>query len=77
MIDVPNDKHNFIKKMASLGIVCGIGVDFPLHKMYGSKENLPNTDLAVKNSVALPIRPNLSNSELRKISTAVKKSLYA
>jgi len=75
MIDVPNNKHNFIKKMASLGIVCGIGIDFPLHKMYGSKENLPNTDFAVKNSVALPIRPNLSNSELRKISTAVKKSL--
>ncbi len=75
MIDVPNNKHNFIKKMMSLGIVCGIGVDFPLHKMYGSKENLPNTDLAVKNSIALPIRPNLTNSELRKITTAVKKCI--
>jgi perosamine synthetase len=75
MIDVPNNKQNFIKKMMSLGIVCGIGVDFPLHKMYGSKENLPNTDLAVKNSIALPIRPNLTNSELRKITTAVKKCI--
>jgi perosamine synthetase len=75
MIDVPNNKHNFIKKMMSLGIVCGIGVDFPLHKMYGSKENLPNTDLAVKTSIALPIRPNLTNSELRKITTAVKKCI--
>ena len=75
MIDVPNNKHNFIKKMMSLGIVCGIGVDFPLHKMYGTKENLPNTDLAVKNSIALPIRPNLTNSELIRITTAVKKCI--
>ena len=41
--------------------------------MYGSKENLPNTDLAVKNSIALPIRPNLTNSELLKITTEIKK----
>jgi len=75
MIDIPNNKHNFIKKMMSLGIICGVGVDFPLHKMYGSKENLPNTDIAVKNSTALPIRPNLKISELIKITAAVKKCI--
>ena len=75
MIDIPNNKHNFIKKMMSLGIICGVGVDFPLHKMYGSKENLPNTDIAVKNSIALPIRPNLKISELIKITAAVKKCI--
>ena len=73
MIDVPNKKHHFIKKMASLGIICGLGVDFPLHKMYNSKENLPNTNFAVEKSIALPIRPNLSNFELKKIVKAVTK----
>jgi len=75
MIDVPTKKSNFIKKMASLGIVCGVGVDFPLHKMYNSKINLPNTEFAVKKSVALPIRPNLSIAELKKIVNSVIKCI--
>ncbi len=71
MIDLPGNKHNFVNQMKSLGIICGIGVDYSLHKMYNSKISLPNTDFAVKKSIALPIRANLSNNELKKIVSSV------
>ena len=35
MIDIPSTKTSFIKKMRSKGIVCGVGVNHPLHELVG------------------------------------------
>jgi dTDP-4-amino-4,6-dideoxygalactose transaminase len=75
MIDLQGNKKTFIKKMASKGIVCGVGVDYTLHKMVGAKQKLPNTDYASEKSVALPIRPNLSEHEMDLIIKAVCECL--
>jgi len=76
MIDISNNKREFIKKMASQQVTCGVGVDYPLHKMMGVNDlKLPNTNYASEKSVALPIRPNLEQSEINHIVQAVQKSI--
>jgi len=76
MIDIPSTKTSFIKKMRSKGIVCGVGINHPLHELVGDyRKKLPNTEFAVNYSVALPIRPNLTENELNRIVIAVNESV--
>ena len=75
IIDVDSDKKIFIKNMADRGVVCGIGVDYPLHIMYKQNYDLPNTKTASKKGFALPIRPNLTDEEIELITDAVKNIL--
>ena len=76
MIDILSNKKLFIEKMRSKGIVCGVGLKKPLHELFGDiRRNLPNTEYSVNHSVALPIRPNLTESELKRIVAAVKESI--
>ena len=73
MIDVQNNQHDFIKKMISLEIVCSIDMDFSFYKMYELKNT--NHVFAVKSSIVLNINSNLTNSELLKITTEIKKCI--
>lgn len=76
MLDIPIDKKQFIKNMKSRGVICGVGVDYPLNVIMGKEEpNLPNTDFASKKSIALPIRPNLMKYEMDKIIDAVSECI--
>ena len=76
MIDISSNKMSFIKKMRSKGIVCGVGVNNPLHELFNDfRQKLPNTKFAVKKSVALPTRPNLTQYELDRIVTAISNCL--
>ena len=75
IIDLPRNKKTFIKKMATKGIICGVGIDYPLHKMVGDTQKLPNTDYASEKSVALPIRPNLTVNELELVVKSVCECL--
>ncbi len=75
MLDIKGSKKQFIDHMFSNGIICGVGVDNPLHIMYGNQLHLPNTDFASKQSIALPIRPNLSDTEVDFIIKSTKSLL--
>lgn len=75
ILDLKGNKNQFITSMYSKGIICGVGVAEPLHTIFKNKKHLPNTELASKNSVALPIRPNLSDSEVDLIIKSVKSSV--
>ena len=76
MIDISSNKKSFIKKMRTKGIVCGVGINHPLHELSGDfRKKLTNTNFAVQKSVALPTRPNLTENELNRIVTAVRNCL--
>lgn len=75
MLDLHMNKDKFIAKMHSKKIICGVGVAEPLHTIFGSRQNLSNTNYASKNSVALPIRPNLTDEEIDLIIKSVKISI--
>lgn len=75
ILDLKGNKNRFIASMYSKGIICGVGVAEPLHVIFKSKKHLPNTEFASKNSIALPIRPNLSDEEVDLIIKSVKSSI--
>lgn len=74
-IDIDVDKKQFIKNMNDRGVICGVGIDYPLHIMYGLNSELSNTEIASKKGVALPTRPNLNDKEIETIIDAIKNVL--
>ena len=61
--------------MADRGVICGVGIDYPLHTAYGHNYDLPNTEIASKKGIALPTRPNLTDEEIELIINAIKDVL--
>ena len=61
--------------MSNRGVICGVGVDYPLHIMYKQNYDLPNTEIASKQGIALPIRPNLTDDEIDLIINSVEDVL--
>lgn len=68
------NRSKFMKSMLEEGIQTGIHY-LPIHKMkfYLSKEKLPVTENTGKNVVSLPIHPNLSESDVKKIIQLTNK----
>ena len=72
-IRVDGDREKFIEELLKNGVGSGAYYPTPVHRLpsFGFEFDLPNTDLAAKSVVSLPIWPTLSESELEKIVTAV------
>ena len=74
-LDVDIDKKKFIENMEDEDVVCGVGINHPLHTAYGYDYDLPNTKIASKKSIGLPTRPNLTDEEIESIIKAIKDVL--
>jgi dTDP-4-amino-4,6-dideoxygalactose transaminase len=64
-----NELRQFLKKQ---GIICGYGVVGGLHRVLHSTGSFPMTDQWLDQGVSLPIYPNLTDSQIKKIVYSIK-----
>jgi dTDP-4-amino-4,6-dideoxygalactose transaminase len=67
------DRDRFAAKLASLGVGTGVYYPVPAHRLpaYGQVLDLPETELAAKQVLSLPIYPSLTEDERAKVIEAV------
>lgn len=69
------DRDRFAAELEKMGIECGIYYPNPVHQLpsFKSDNHLPNTVIATQQSLSIPVRPDLAESELEKIVDSVNK----
>jgi len=72
-VKVQGNRDYFAQKLSDSGVGSGVYYPTPVHLLpaFNKKKNLPNTSLACKQVLSLPIHPGLSGKDLRTIVNAV------
>jgi dTDP-4-amino-4,6-dideoxygalactose transaminase len=70
---VDQDRDAFADEIGKRGIGSGVYYPIPNHRLpsYGLTMDLPETELAAKQALSLPVHPSLSQSDLEKIVEVV------
>jgi dTDP-4-amino-4,6-dideoxygalactose transaminase len=66
---VDHDRDAFAEEIGKRGIGSGVYYPIPNHRLpsYGLTMDLPETELAAKQALSLPVHPSLSQSDLEKV----------
>jgi dTDP-4-amino-4,6-dideoxygalactose transaminase len=74
-----HDRDNFAAELAKRGVGNGVYYPTPIHRLpsFGLNLDLPNTELAAKQVLSIPVHPSLSNQELETIAEAVSSVAQA
>ena len=70
---IDHDRDVFAKELEKLGVGSGVYYPTPIHKLpsFRQTEDLPNTDVACKQVLSIPVHPSLTKNELEQIVNAV------
>jgi dTDP-4-amino-4,6-dideoxygalactose transaminase len=71
--DVDQDRDAFAEEIGKRGIGSGVYYPIPNHRLpsYGLTMDMPETELAAKQALSLPVHPSLSQGDLEKIVEVV------
>lgn len=67
------DRDRFADELSKLGVGSGVYYPIPNHRLpsFNLDLDLPNTEVAAKECLSIPVHPSLNNGELEKIVDAV------
>ncbi len=72
-VDSGTARDAFMAELAEQGVGSGVYYPTPIHRLpsFALSDDLPETELAAKQVLSLPVHPSLSNEDLKNIAEAV------
>jgi len=71
----PEIRQEFVTRLSEQEIATDVYYPVPVHRLptYGQSDSIPVTDLTVKECLSIPVHPNLSSRQVRRIVNCINK----